>query len=138
MGTAGELIILIKYSPKWKKLLGDIKGQVEFEDKNIDPNADSISKLSETRWTVRSGYFKRILDNYNDLMAVWKHCIDNEKMATELRSRIIRVKKQMETFEFFFGLKLGHRLSSHTDKLSKALQAERMSAAVEDKLQSLF
>ena len=34
----------------------------------------------------------------------------------------------MEKFDFFFGLNIGHRLYSHTDNLSKTLQAEKMSA----------
>ena len=69
MGTAGKLIILIKYSPKREKLLGDMKEQVEFVE-STDYTANAISKLSETRWTVRAGCFKRILDNYNKLMAI--------------------------------------------------------------------
>ena len=34
----------------------------------------------------------------------------------------------METFDFYFGLKLGKLLFSHTDKLSKTLQSKKMSA----------
>ena len=34
----------------------------------------------------------------------------------------------METFDFYFGLKLGKLLYSHTDKLSQTLQSEKMSA----------
>ena len=35
----------------------------------------------------------------------------------------------MESFDFFFGLDLGHRIFSHTDNLSKTLQKSSMSAA---------
>ena len=90
--------------------------------------ANSISKLSETGWTVRAEFFKRILDNYKELMTLWKFCLKNDNMATEVKSRIVGVKKQMEKFDFFFGLNIGHRLYSHTDNLSKTLQAEKMSA----------
>ena len=34
----------------------------------------------------------------------------------------------MEKTDFFFGLNIGHCLCSHTDNLSKTLQAEKMSA----------
>ena len=34
----------------------------------------------------------------------------------------------MNTFDFFFGLNLGQRLFSHTDKLSRTLQQTKMSA----------
>ena len=49
-------------------------------------------------------------------------------MATEVKSRIVGVKKQMEKFDFFFGLNIGQRLYSHTNNISKTLQAEKMSA----------
>ena len=32
---------------------------------------------------------------------------------------------QMEKFDFFFGLNIGHRLYSHTNNLSKTLQAKK-------------
>ena len=127
MGTAGEIIILIKFSPKRENLLGKLKDQIESDSESVE-KADSISKLSETRWTVRANCFKRILDNYDPLMAVWEHCLQNGQMSTDVKSRIIGVMKQMKTFDFFFGLNIGHRLFSHTDNLSKTLQAERMSA----------
>ena len=87
MGTAREIIVLIKYSLKRENLLGKIKEQIECNEE-VEIKANSISKLSETRWTVRAECFKRILDNYN--------------MATEVKSRILGVKKQMERFDFFF------------------------------------
>ena len=34
----------------------------------------------------------------------------------------------MEKFDFFLGLNIGHRLYSHTNNLSKTLQAGKMSA----------
>ena len=49
-------------------------------------------------------------------------------MNTELKSRITGVKAQMEYFDLFFGLNLGYQIFSHTDNLSKTLQAEKMSA----------
>ena len=127
MGTAGEIIILIKYSPKRETLLGKLKDQVECDSEDVI-KADAISKLSETRWTVQAGCFKRILDNYEALYSVWEHCLQNDNLETEVKARIKGVKEKMKTFEFFFGLNIGHRLFSHTDNLSKTLQAEKMSA----------
>jgi len=127
MGTAGEIAILIKYSPKREKILGTLKDQIECESEDVF-KTNGILKLSETRWTVRAQCFKRILENYDELMAVWKHCLENDKMQTDLKSRIIGVEKQMQSFDFFFGLNIGCRLFSHTDKLSCTLQSEKMSA----------
>ena len=127
MDIAREIIVLIKYSPKRGNLPGKIKEQIECNEE-VEIKANSISKLSETRWTVHAECFKRILDNYKELMTLWKFCLKNDNMATEVKSRIVGVKKQMEKFDFFFGLSIGHRLYSHTDNLSKTLQAEKMSA----------
>ena len=121
MGTGREIIVLIKYSPKKENLLGKIKEQIDCNEE-VEIKANLISKLSETRWTVRAECFKRILDNYKELMTLWKFCLENNNMATEVKSRIVGVKKQMEKFDFFFGLSIGHRLYSHTDNLSKTLE----------------
>ena len=40
----------------------------------------------------------------------------------------------METFDFYFELKLGKLLYSHTDKLSQTLQSEKMSAVSSKRL----
>lgn len=127
MGTAGEIVILIKYSPKRENMLGMMKDQIECDSEEVF-KANGILKLSETRWTVRADCFKRILENYDDLMRVWQHCLENDRMQTDVKSRISGVKKQMKSFDFFFGLNIGHRLFSHTDNLSRTLQAEKMSA----------
>ena len=58
-------------------------------------------------------------------MALWKLCLGNDNMATEVKSRIAGVKMQMKKFDFFFGLNIGHRLYSHTNNLSKTLQAKK-------------
>ena len=52
-------------------------------------------------------------------------------MATEVKSRIVGVKKQMEKSDFLFGLILGHRLYSQPityRKLSKPKKCPPISA----------
>ena len=127
MDIAREIIVLIKYSPKKGNLLGKIKEQIECNEE-VEIKANSISKLSKTRWAVLAECFK-ILDNYNELMTLWTLCLENDNMATEVISRIVGLKKQVEKFDFFFGLNIGHRPYSHTDSLSKTLQAKKMSAS---------
>ena len=46
MSHAGEIAILIKYSPKRETLLGNIKEQIEYEDEN-DFTGNGILKLSK-------------------------------------------------------------------------------------------
>ena len=43
----------------------------------------------------------------------------------------------METFDFYFGLKLGKLLFSHANKLSQTLQSEKMSAVSSKRLAML-
>ena len=48
MGVAEEIVVLIKYSPKWENILGCIKEQVEFESEP-EEKANDITKLLQTR-----------------------------------------------------------------------------------------
>ena len=57
----------------------------------------------------------------------WDGCLE-ENLQAEVRSRIIGCKVQMESFKFFYGINLGTTIYSITDNLSKALQAESISA----------
>ena len=69
-----------------------------------------------------------ILDNYDILMSVWDHYLHNDNSQTDLKSRIIGVKTQMESFDFFLGLTLSHRLYAHTENLPRTWQTQKMSA----------
>ena len=60
-----------------------------------------------------------------------------EKLTTDVKSRIIGYNFQMRTFSFFFGLCLGQRLYSLTDNLSKTVQKEKMSALGAQRIASL-
>ena len=126
MGTAGEICVLVKYSPKREKLLGTLSENIEgtFE---TDKQARRLDKLSATRWTIWANCFKKIIESYHSLMALWKERLD-EKPDAETKARIYRCKTQMESFSFYFGLNLGRKLYAHTDNLSKILQKEKMSA----------
>ena len=50
------------------------------------------------------------------------------KLDPEIKSRIIGVKYQMETFNYFFGVSLGALIFGHSDNLSKTLQHTYISA----------
>ena len=123
MDTTGEIAILVKYSPKREQKLESIK--VMYEE---DEAVSRISKLSTTRWTVRANCFQRIRDNYSFLYELWDECLKESGLNRDVKSRIIGCKSQMETFDFYFGLKLGKLLYSPTDKLSQTLQSQKMSA----------
>ncbi|XP_057290908.1 zinc finger MYM-type protein 1-like [Hydractinia symbiolongicarpus] len=126
MGTAGEICVLVKYSPKRENMLGKLTANVEGT-LETDKHAGKLDKLSTTRWTIRANCFKKIIENYEPLMALWNESL-NEKLDAKTESRINGCKKQMESFSFYFGLNLGRKLYAHTDNLSITLQKEKMSA----------
>ena len=68
MGTAGEICILVKYSPKREKMLGNLSKNIEGTLEN--EKARKLDKLSTTRWTVRVNCFRKIIENYDPLMSL--------------------------------------------------------------------
>ena len=130
MDTSDEIAILVKYSPKREQKLESIK--ITYEE---DEAVNRISKLSTTRWTVRANCSQRIIDNYS--YELWDECLKESGLNIDVKSRIIGCKSQMETFDFYFGLKLGKLLYSHTDKLSQTLQSDKMSAVNSKRLAML-
>ena len=77
---------------------------------------------------MRAVCFKKISDDRNVIWNVSIQCLQNNQMKTKIKSRIIEVKTQMESFHLYFGVNLGHRIFTYTDKLSKTMQAKKMSA----------
>ena len=70
-------------------------------------------------------------------MKLWDECLQEGGLNTEVKARIMGCKNQMSTFHFFFGLRLGQRLFSITDNLSKALHSEKLSAVSSQNMASL-
>jgi len=63
MGTAGEIIVLIKFSPKRERILGAINENIEVSsdgDNDVFEKVTTLSKLSVTRWTVRANAFNKV------------------------------------------------------------------------------
>ena len=83
MDIAKEIVTLIKLSPKRKRLLGDIK-----ENLDEQPATGGVISLCPTRWTVRASCFHRIIDNYSALLQEWIVCLD-QKLQADVRGRII-------------------------------------------------
>ena len=126
LSVVGEICILVKFSPKRESLLGNINDNIEKGQEDVE-QIKKLTKLSTTRWTVGAKCMKRILDNYQSLIQLWEECLE-ERLDQETRARIIGCKNQMESFYFFFGLNLSHKLYAMTDNMSKSLLATKMSA----------
>ena len=81
-----------------------------------------------TRWTVLGGSLQSIIDNWNVLQELWDECLET-KLEPDIKGRIIGVKHQMKTFDYFYSVYLGGMLLKHSDNLSRAIQTSHMSAA---------
>ena len=121
LGTANEIIKLVKNSPKRNAIFNNIRAQLE-------ESLPGIRVLCPTRWTVRAKSLESILANYEILLQTWEEA-KRDTSDSEVRARMLGVEKSMETFETYFGLSLAHLLLSHSDNLSRALQKSSISAA---------
>ena len=69
-----------------------------------------------------------IYETYKELDQLWTWCLDVYK-DTESKARVNGVQSQTQSFDYFFGLRLGTLLLRHSDNLSISLQAEDLCAA---------
>ena len=87
----------------------------------------TVRLFSEARWTVRAGSLSSIYENYKELDQLWTWCLDVYK-DTESKARVNGVQSQMQSLDYFFGLRLGTLLLRHRNNLSISLQAEDLCA----------
>ena len=62
-----------------------------------------------------------IIDNWVALQQVWDESLDGD-LEPEIKSKIIGVKSQMTTFNYFYGVTIIQLLLRHSNNLSKTLQ----------------
>ena len=106
LDTVYEMSKLIKYSPGRDTTLEELK-------REMSPDTPSFRTLCPTRWTVRAASLKSVLDNYAVLQSLWEISYDLVK-DSETRARINGVQKQMESFDFIFGVSLGYEILRHS------------------------
>ncbi len=121
LDTTHEITKLIKKSPRRDTLFEKLKSE-------LAPDTPGVRVLCPTRWTVRADSLKSILDNFEVLQELWEEAIDLVK-DTEMKARINGVTSQMKTFDYYFGICLGHLILKHSDNLSRALQKSDISAS---------
>ena len=59
---------------------------------------------------------KSILDNWFSLQQVWEESLDRN-LETEIKSRIIGLKRQMNTFKYSYGVTILQLVLRHSDNL---------------------
>ena len=121
LDTVEEMAKLIKKSPRRQVIFEKVKNDIGLD-------VPGIRLLCPTRWTVRASALTSISENYEALVETWSQA--KEVVSdSEMRARIGGVAKQMETFDFFFGVELGRIVLNMADNLSKALQGSSVSAS---------
>ena len=128
LATLYEITKLVKFSPIRDSHLRKIHEEEYYDDDGNNDMLKPVRLLSETRWTVRAGSLSSIYENYKELDQLWTWCLDVYK-DTESKARVNGVQSQMQSFDYFFGLRLGTLLLRHSDNLSISLQAEDLCAA---------
>ena len=120
--TVQEISKLIKYSPKRNTIFDKLKAE-------IAPDTPGFRVLCPTRWTVRADSLQSVVDNYDVLCSTWEECLDEKHLESDIKARIIGVKYQMETFNFYYGIQVACLILKMTDNLSKTLQHSYISAS---------
>ena len=84
--------------------------------------------FSWTSWSARAGLLTSIYKNYQELEELWRWCLMEYK-DREAKARVLGVQAQMRTFDYFYGLRLGILLLSHSINLSASLQTKDLCVA---------
>ena len=68
-GTVGEIIVLIKFSPKRGKMLGSLIENVlgVKENETVCHKEESLNKLCATCWRVRARCLQKIITHYSSI-----------------------------------------------------------------------
>ena len=118
-----EIIKLVKFSPKRDSHLRKIHEEEYYDDDEHNDMLKTVRLFSETRWTVRAGSLSSIYENYKELDQLWTWCLDVYK-DTGSKARVNGVQSQMQTLDYFFGLRIGTLLLRHSNNLNISLHAE--------------
>ena len=121
LDTTLELSKLLKYSAKRAAEFLKIKEE-------IAPEEPGFRTLCPTRWTVRANSLYSILANYSALQASLEKFTDMAKYDHEMSARCNGIGYQFGSFDFLFGVCLGHKVLRLADNLSTALQKKSLSA----------
>ena len=120
LDTVEEMTKLIKKSPKRQAIFKKIQHEITYE-------SPGIRMLAPTRWTVRAEALTSISENYEALRDTWYVAIEESK-DSEMRAHIGGVARQMDSFDFYFGIELGRKVLCMADNLSRTLQEPTISA----------
>ena len=114
-----QLVQLIKFSPKRLTVFEQFRKDLSLSDDSVPQ--PSLRPLCPTRWTVRHAAINSILVNYRALVSALEVVQQgHDEYAAKGRGLL----SQMESFDIFFSLKLGHLVFSAAEQFSINLQAK--------------
>ena len=111
LDTTSEISKLLKYPPKRDRMFKKLKAE-------LAPETPGFRVLCPTRWTVRAASLQSVIDNWIPLQELWDESLETN-LESEVKSRVIGVKHQMGTFDYYFGVSLGAQILRISDNLSK-------------------
>ena len=87
----------------------------------LAPTIPGFQTLYPTRWTVRAASLQSVIDNWKVLQNLWEECLAT-KLEPDFKDRVIGVKYQMTSLDYFYGVNLAILLLKRSDNLSRTLQ----------------
>ena len=117
-----------------KKVQKEIKDSVTDPKKYYTTLRSKILDFCVTRWTVRAKSLNNILMNYVALVTLFTKIMSDQRERSALNQEKIReitgLIKYLQTYEFFFGMKLCIRLYATVDSYSTKLQGDNVNISV--------
>ena len=114
LDTTSEILNLLKYALEREAMFRKLKEQ-------LAPATLRFWTLCLTRWKVRAASLQSVVDNWKVLQEPWEECLAT-KLEPDVKGRMIGVRHQITTFDYFFGVNLAILLLKHSDNLSRTLQ----------------
>ena len=121
LDTTSEISKLLKYWSKQDRMFEKLKAE-------LAPETPGFRVLCPTRWTVRAASLQSVIDNWISLQELWDESLEMN-IESEVKTRVIGVKHQMGTFDYYFGVSLCAQILRISDNLSKTLQDCHISAS---------
>ena len=94
LDTTSKISKLLKYSPKRDRMFEKLKAE-------LAPETPGFRVLCPTRWTVRAASLQSVIDNWIPLQELWDESLETN-LESEVKSRVVGVKHQMGTFDYYF------------------------------------
>ena len=115
MSTTLEISNLIKLFLKRDAMLDKLHHELAAQ-------YPGFCTLCRKKWTVRGSSPRSIVDNWVPLQKVSEQSFEARALQPVLRERIISLEAQMQSFDYYYGVKILENILRHSDNLSKAIK----------------